>query len=429
MGKSVGKKLPRHCEGEVSVGNLNAIQIKNLIEPGTYDDGDGLRLVVKTAKYRYWFLRFQLDGKRRDMSLGGYPDLSLKEARAEAGVQRKKVLGGNDPLAARDADRIAKREALRAKAARGITFEVLANEYLEAHGAKWSDGWRKDWNRKLRLYVLNHIGSLPASDIGTEQVLKVLRPIWGAKTRTADEVRGQIERVLDAAKAHGLRDGENPARWRGHLDQLLSREAKKVAKKREHFAAMNWQDVPAFMHALQGDDSRDAFALRLLLLTAARSGMVRFAAWSEINLETAVWSLPAERMKTRQAFNIPLSPDVIDLLQSLPRTEGSPYLFPGVGRSGAMAKEAMRMLLKRMGRSDITNHGFRASFRTWAGDRPNYNREVCEIALAHDERDQTESAYSRSDFFEKRRELMNAWAQFITTPPAANVIQGDFKRA
>jgi integrase len=385
------------------MGNLNPKQVENLTEPGTYGDGEGLFLVIKAAGSKSWVLRFQLDGKRRDMGLGGYSKVSLKAARVKAGTQRKQLLEGNDPLTARDAERLAKREALRAKAARGITFEVLANEYLEAHGAKWSDGWRKDWSRKLRLYVLNHIGNLPASDIGTEQVLKVLRPIWSTKTRTADEVRSQIERILGAAIAHGLCDSDNPARWRGHLENLLSKDAKKAAKKRQHFAAMKWQDVPAFMHKLIDDDSRDAFALRLLLLTGARSGMVRFAVWSEFNLETRVWSLPAERMKTRQAFDIPLPQDVVELLQSLPRTEGSPYLFPGVGKSGAMAKEAMRMLLKRMGRSDITNHGFRSSFRTWASDRPSYNREVCEIALAHDERDQTESAYSRSDFFEKRR--------------------------
>lgn len=411
------------------MGNLNPKQVENLTKPGTYEDGEGLRLVIKATGRKYWFLRFQLDGTRRDMSLGSYPGVTLKAARAEAGAKRKQLMAGDDPLAARDAERLAKREALRVKAARGITFEVLANEYLEAHGAGWSDGWRKDWSRKLKLHALNHIGNLPASDIGTEQVLKVLRPIWSTKTRTADEVRSQIERVLDAAKAHGLRDGENPARWRGHLDALLSKADKKKATKRKHFAAMKWQDLPAFMLELMGSDSRDAFALRLLLLTGARSRMVRLAVWSEFDLDAGIWHLPDERMKNGQAFNIPLSSGAIELLQSLPRTEGSCYLFPGIGKSGAMGKEAMRMLLKRRGHSDITNHGFRSSFRTWASDRPNYNREVCEIALAHDDRDQTEGAYSRSDFFEKRRELMTAWAQFITTPPAENVIQGDFKRA
>ena len=411
------------------MGNLNPKQVENLTETGTHEDGEGLRLMVKSDGRKYWILRFQLNGKRRDMSLGAYPGVSLKAARMEASARRKQLMAGDDPLAVRDAERIAKREALRAKAARGRTFAMLAGEYLEAHGSGWSDGWRKDWSRKLKLYALDHIGKLPASDIGTEHVLKVLRPIWSTKTRTADEVRSQIERVLDAAKAHGLRDGENPARWRGHLDALLSKADKKKATKRQHFAAMKWQDVPALMVELKANQTRDANAIRLLLLTAARAGMVRFAVWDEFDLEAAIWSLPAERMKTRQAFDIPLSPDAIELLQTIPRIEGSPYLFPGNGKTGVIPKEAMRLFLHRMGHTSITNHGFRASFRTWASDRPNYNREVCEISLAHDERDQTEGAYSRSDFFEKRRELVNTWSQFITTPQADNVIQGDFKRA
>lgn len=411
------------------MGNLNARQVENLTEAGSYDDGEGLRLIVKPTGRKYWFLRFQLDGKRRDMSLGRFPDLGLKGARIEASASRKLLMAGTDPLADRDAQRLAKRDALQAKAARGITFEILANEYLEAHGAGWSEDWRKDWSRKLKLYALARIGKLPASEIGTEQVLKVLRPIWATKTRTADEVRGQIERVLDAAKARGLRDGENPARWRGHLDNLLSKTDKKKAIKRQHFAAMKWQEVPALMQELAAIQTRNANALRLLLLTAARAGMVRFAVWSEFDLDAAVWSLPAERMKMRQAFHIPLPPAAVELLQALPRIEGSPYLFPGNGKTGVIPKEAMRLLLHGMGHTDITNHGFRSSFRTWASERTHYPREVCELALAHDERDQTEGAYSRSDFFDKRRELMQTWAQFITTPPAANVIQGDFKRA
>jgi integrase len=260
-------------------------------------------------------------------------------------------------------------------------------------------------------------------------VLKVLRPIWSTKTRTADEVRGQIERVLDAAKAHGLRDGENPARWRGHLDNLLSKTEKKAARKGLRFAAMKWQDVPELMLKLTSCEGRDALALRLLLLTGARAGMVRFAPWAEFDLTNAVWSLPAERMKTGQAFDIPLPPDAVALLQSIPRIEGSPYLFPGQGKTGVMHKGAMRVLLHSIGHAGITNHGFRSSFRTWARERTLYASEVCEMALAHDERTKTEGAYDRSDLIEERRELMSAWAQFITTPPAANVIQGDFKRA
>lgn len=411
------------------MGTLSAIQVANLTEPGTYEDGEGLRLVVKSAGTKSWIFRFQLDGKRRDMGLGGYPKVSLKVARAKAGALTAQLVGGADPLAARDAERTAKRQALQEKASRSTTFEALANEYLEIHGRNWSEGWRDDWNRKLRLYVLNHIGNLPPSDIGTEQVLKILRPIWSSKTRTADEVRSQIERVLDAAKAHGLREGENPARWRGHLDNLLSKSDKKAARKGQRFPAMKWQDVPELMLKLADDERRDSFAIRLLLLTGARAGTVRFAPWVEFDLTNAVWSIPAGRMKTRVAFDIPLSPAAVALLQGIPRIEGSPYLFPGKGSTGVMHKGAMRLFLHGIGHADITNHGFRSSFRTWASDCTKFDKELCELALAHDQRTKTEGAYDRSDFFEKRRELMAAWGQFITTPPSANVIQGDFKRA
>ncbi|MCF5087957.1 tyrosine-type recombinase/integrase, partial [Pseudomonas gessardii] len=257
----------------------------------------------------------------------------------------------------------------------------------------------------------------------------VLQPIWAIKTRTADEGRGQIEQVLYAARARGLRVGENPARWRGHLDNLLSKAEKKRARKRQHFSAMKWQDVPALMFKLKESDVRDAIAARLLILTGARSHMIRFASWDEFDLTTGVWSLPAERMKMRQAFDIPLAPEVVELLQALPCVEGSPYLFAGQGKSGVMHANAIRALLHGLGHDDITRHGFRSSFRDWAGERTHYPREVCELALAHDERDQTESAYSRSDFVEKRRALMADWAKFITNPAASNVIQADFKRA
>ncbi|MEA1605585.1 tyrosine-type recombinase/integrase [Pseudomonas spirodelae] len=411
------------------MGTLSAIQVANLTEPGTYEDGEGLRLVVKSAGTKSWIFRFQLDGKRRDMGLGGYPKVSLKVARAKAGALTAQLVGGADPLAARDAERTAKRQALQEKASRSTTFEALANEYLEIHGRNWSEGWRDDWNRKLRLYVLNHIGNLPPSDIGTEQVLKILRPIWSSKTRTADEVRSQIERVLDAAKAHGLREGENPARWRGHLDNLLSKSDKKAARKGQRFPAMKWKDVPELMLKLADDERRDSFAIRLLLLTGARAGTVRFAPWVEFDLTNAVWSIPADRMKTGVAFDIPLSPAAVALLQGIPRIDGSPYLFPGKGKTGVMHKGAMRLFLHGIGHADITNHGFRSSFRTWASDCTKFDKELCELALAHDQRTKTEGAYDRSDFFEKRRELMTAWGQFITTPPSANVIQGDFKRA
>lgn len=411
------------------MGKLNPKQVENLTEPGPYEDGDGLRLIVKATGRKSWVLRFQINGRRREMGLGSYPEVGLKDARLAAGDQRKLLAAGTDPMAARDAERERQREEQRIKEARKVTFDALATEYWQAHGSSWSEKWRAGWLRKLELYAFPVIGRMPTCDIETEHVLRVLRPIWTEKTRTADEVRGQIEQVLDAAKSRRLRDGDNPARWRGHLANLLGKTEKRKARQRQHFPAMKWQDVPALMATIAGIDGHTAAAARLLILTGARSHMVRFAQWSEFDMEAGVWSLPAERMKMRQAFAIPLAPEVVELLESIPRIDDSPYLFPGQGKSGVMHANAIRNLLHGLGHDNVTRHGFRSSFRDWANERTHYPREVCELALAHDERDQTEGAYSRSDFIEKRRALMADWAKFITMPPAENVIQGDFKRA
>lgn len=281
----------------------------------------------------------------------------------------------------------------------------------------------------MELYAFDILGKLPVGEIETDHVLRVLQPIWLTKTRTADEVRGQIELVLDAAKARSLRQGENPARWRGHLDKLLSRVEKKKARLREHFPAMSWQEVPALMARLAEIEFRAAVATRLLILTASRAHMVQAARWSEFNLQTGIWTLSAERMKMRKAFSIPLAPEVVTMLEALPRIEESNFLFPGRGASGVMHANAIRNLLHDMGHADITRHGFRSSFRDWAGECTHHPREVCELALAHDERDQTEGAYSRSDLFNKRRLLMEAWAKFVTTPALGSVIHLELKQA
>ena len=318
------------------MGKLNPKQVENLTEPGTYEDGDGLRLVVKPTGRKSWLLRFQLAGRRREMGLGSFPEVSLKKARQDASTKRTQLSDGIDPLAARDIERAAQREAQRASEAKQLKFETLATEYRDAHGAAWSDKWRKGWLRKLELYAFDQIGKLSAEDIGTPEVLKVLQPIWATKTRTADEVRGQIEQVLDAAKARNLRQGENPARWRGHLDNLLSRAEKKKARKREHFEALRWQDVPTLMAKLSTNTTPASLAAQLLIMTSARAHMVRFARWDEFDLEAGTWSLPDERMKMRIAFVIPLAEEVVKLVKSIPQDEGSPFLFPGQGKTGVM---------------------------------------------------------------------------------------------
>jgi integrase len=399
------------------MGKLTTKTVESLARAsvaGKTNDGDGLYFQVAKGGSSSWIFRYKLDGRSREMGLGSFPTVSLSQARQLAADQRKVLATGADPLATRDTERAAKREAERQAAARRISFEDLARQHQEAHGTSWSEKWRKGWLRKLELYAFPTIGKLSADAIQTEHVLSVLRPIWATKTRTADEVRGQIEQILDAAKARRLREGDNPARWRGHLENLLSKAEKKKARQRQHFPAMHWRDLPELMRTLAQDSSRDAVAARLLILTGGRSHMIRFAQWPEMNFAAGTWALPAERMKMRKPFVIPLPSQAVDMLQSLPRTD-SPYVFPGKGKSGVMHANAIRNLLHELGHVDITRHGFRSTFRDWANECTHYPREVCELALAHDERDQTEAAYSRSDFLEKRRALMADWAIFCTS--------------
>lgn len=399
------------------MGKLTSKKVEALAkaaEPGKTIDGDGLYFQVSKSGGTSWIFRYKLDGRSREMGLGPFPAVTLSEARQQAADQRKVLASGSDPLASRDAAREAKREAERQAAARRKTFEDLTREYLQAHGGSWSEKWRKGWLRKLELYAFPTMGKLAADIIETEHVLTVLQPIWVTKTRTADEVRGQIEQVLDAAKARRLRNGDNPARWRGHLDNLLSKAEKKKARQRQHFPALHWKDTPKLMSTLARIQTRDAIATRLLILTGARYHMIRHAQWSEFDLIAGTWALPAERMKMRKPFVIPLAPQGIEMLQGLSSTD-STYLFPGQGKSGVMHNNAVRNLLHKLGHADITRHGFRSTFRDWANECTHYPREVCELALAHDERDQTEAAYSRSDLLEKRRALMTDWATFCMT--------------
>lgn len=401
------------------MGRLSAKFVEHLTEPGTYEDGDGLRLVVTSTGRKNWVFRFQIQGQRREMGLGEYPQVDLKKARATAFENRIQLLSDADPLARRQAEQAAKKELERREQAKQITFKTLAHDYRDAHGACWSEKWRKGWLRKLELYAFPFLGKLSADEIDTKQILKILQPIWATKTRTADEVRGQIEQILVAARSKGLREGENPARWRGHLENLLSRHEKKNARKRVHHPALPWQELPALIKVLHAIPTTASIAAQILILTGARSHMVRFARWEEFDLELGRWSLPPERMKTREPFAIPLAPEVVSLVKALTTSRGqSPYLFPGNGRSGVMHANGIRNLLHDLGYERITRHGFRSTFRDWAGETTAFPREVCELALAHDERGGTESAYSRSDYFEKRRELMSAWAKYATSTPA-----------
>lgn len=410
------------------MGKLNPKQVENLAEPGTYEDGDGLRLVVKATGRKSWVMRYQLNGKRREMGLGGFPDIGLKAARQAAADQRKLLTAGADPMATRDAEREALRASQKAAAAKAVTFKKVATDYISAHRAGWKNvKHAQQWENTLATYAEPVIGHLPAAEVSTAHVLEILQPIWITKTETASRVRNRIELILDAAKARGLRDGENPARWRGHLDKLLPKRAKVRAV--EHHTALPWPDLPAFMDELGKHDALSYAAIRLTILTACRTSEVLCATWDEIDLESRTWTIPAARMKAGKDHRVPLSEAAVEVLTSLPRVDDNPYLFPGARRGRPLSNLAMLMGLRRMGRGNLTMHGFRSTFRDWSAERTQYPREVCEMALAHKVADGAEAAYWRGDIFDKRRALMSDWAQYATTRPTPNIIQADFKRA
>lgn len=409
------------------MGKLNAKQVDNLSEPGTYGDGDGLRLMVKMSGSKSWVFRYQFQGKRRDMGLGSFPAVSLKAARLIIAEHRRTMAVGIDPMAARDAERERQQEEQRQQAAKRVTFESVTAEYIEAHRRAWKNAKHaQQWENTLATYAAPIIGQLSPAEITTGHVLEILQPIWAEKTETASRVRNRIELILDAAKAKGLRDGENPARWRGHLDKLLPKRSKVQA--RQHHAALPWSELPAFMVELAAHDDLTYQAMRLTILTACRTSEVLGATWTEIDLESRTWTIPAARMKASKDHRVPLSDAALAVLASLPRIEGSPYLFPGARKGRPLSNMAMLMGLRRMGRGELTMHGFRSTFRDWAAESTHYPREVCEMALAHTVATGAEAAYWRGDVFEKRRALMADWAAYATTAPAANVIHGDFKR-
>lgn len=403
------------------MGKLNPRQVENLATPGTYEDGDGLRLVVKPNAKKYWVLRFQLDGKRREMGLGSYPDVSLKEVRLEASAKRRMLMDGIDPLAARNAEREALRTTRQAETAKAVTFKTVAADYIAAHRSGWKNAKHaQQWENTLKTYAAPIIGELSPAEIQTDHVLKVLQDIWLTKPETASRVRNRIELVLDAAKARGLREGENPARWRGHLDKLLPKRSKVQAVK--HHAALPWQEMPAFMIELRKLDGLTYRAMEMTILTACRTSEVLGAKWGEIDLERRVWTVPPERMKMRKEHRVPLPDALLALLESLDRVEGNPHLFPGMRTGRPLSNMAMLMGLRQMKRDDLTMHGFRSVFRDWAGECTPHPRDVCEQALAHSLGNAVEAAYRRGDLFDKRRALMDDWAAYCTSAPAANVV-------
>lgn len=293
--------------------------------------------------------------------------------------------------------------------AKAVTFEEAAERYIEAHKAGWKNAKHAaQWTTTLKTYAYPLIGESPVQAIDTGLVLKVLEPIWTTKTETANRLRGRIESVLDWARVRGYRERENPARWRGHLEQLLPAPSK--VQRVQHHAALPYADLPKFMEALRAQDGVSASALEFAILTVARTGEVIGAKWSEIDLKERVWTIPAERMKAGKEHRVPFSARTLAILKSMKALGSGEYVFPGLNNK-ALSNMALLMLLRRMGREDITAHGFRSTFRDWAAERTNFPAEVAEMALAHAVGDKVEAAYRRGDLFAKRRELMTAWAK------------------
>ena len=387
---------------------LSPLSISRLKEPGLWAVGGvaGLYLHVNDRGARSWILRVVVGDKRRDMGLGGYPDIGVADARQKAREARLKIEQGIDPILLR---KQAKSE-LMALQATDKTFEQAAGEYIKIHADSWSnDKHRKQWERTLAAYAFPVVGKLSLRHIRQEHILKILEPIWTTKTETATRVRGRIESILDWAKVKGLRTGENPAAWKGHLDHMLPAPTR--LKNVEHLAAVPVRDMPGFMVKLRQASGTAAQALEFLILTAARSGEVRGITWQEVSLEDALWIVPAERMKMKKEHRVPLSDRAMSILKSQPRIDENPLVFPAP-RGSQMSDATMSAVLKRMG-VDATVHGFRSSFRDWCGDYTNYPRDLAEQCLAHGADDPVEAAYRRGDALERRREIMNEWSKFV----------------
>ena len=390
---------------------LTARTVATATIPGLYPDGRGLYLQVSGPTAKSWLYRYTLRSKTRAMGLGSALDdgLSLADARAKRDELRALVVHGIDPLKAKDAARAQDQLA----AAKSITFKEAAEQYIATHRA----GWRNvkhagQWAATLERDAYPIIGALPVSEIDTAIVLKVLQPIWTEKRETANRLRGRIESVLDWAKAREFRAGENPARWRGHLSMLLA--ARSTNEKRKHHAALPFIEVGAFMADLRTREGVGAHALEFAILTAARTGEAIGARWSEIDKAARVWIISGDRMKAGHEHRVPLSNAALAVLKRMRGFElPGEYIFPSVGRGRPLSNMAMLKQLERMKRPDLTVHGFRSTFKDWARERTNFADEISEVALAHTVGDkQTYAAYARGDLLDKRRRLMDAWAEF-----------------
>jgi len=382
--------------------------------PGRHHDGHGLYLQVVNRNSASWILRYVRAGKERILGLGPIHTVGLAEARIRARAARLQLLDGIDPLE----DRKAKKIAAKVAAAKTMTFEQCAKGYYDQHATKWKSArTRAQFLTSLAQHAFPVFGSLPVSVIDTGLVLQVLEPMWAGRTDLAQRVRTRIVNVLDWASVRGYRTGDNPARWKGHLAEALPARPK---SKTKHHPALPYGELPQFMSELRAQKGTAARALEFTILTAVRAGETLGARWSEIDLPNATWTIPAERMKAGEAHRVPLSTRAVELLGELYREDGNPFVF--IGGRGGLSTMAMPKVLRRMGRGDITTHGFRATFRTWCDEKTAFPHHVLEQALAHTIPSAVERAYRRSDLFEQRRRLMEMWATYSHGPVAAGEV-------
>lgn len=410
---------------------LKALQVKNLKEPGRHAVGGtppGLSLNITDSGARSWILRVTVQGKRRHIGLGSYPEVPLGEARELALQMKQKIRAGIDPVDERHAERAAHAAEQRHQ----TTFKEAFERYYEekVKGELKNEKHIKQWQSTVTTYVFPVFGDKAVSSITVEDVLSALRPIWSTKNETASRVRQRIEAVLDWSSVMELREGENPARWKGNLQQLLPSPNK--VQKENRYPAVALDEITTWFRLLSARDGIAARALAFLTLTAARSGEVRGAQWDEIDLKSSVWTVPAERMKAGREHRVPLSEAAVDLLSSTPRMQGCAYVFPSP-KNGQMSDMTISAVMRRIqaaeekegrlgfldprSRRPAVPHGLRSSFRDWAAEKTDYSRDMAEIALAHSIGSDVERAYRRGDMIEKRREMMEGWARFVCGSP------------
>jgi integrase len=392
-----------------SINKLSALKAANLKTPGFHGDGGGLYLQVSPAGTKSWVFRFKVSSRSRYMGLGSATTVSLAEAREAASECRKLRLQGIDPVEQRKQER----QRGRMESAKAMTFDQCRDAYIAAHAPSWKNPKHaQQWINTLSTYVTPVFGSLPVQSIDVGLVTKVLGPIWNTKPETAGRVRGRIESILDWARARGFREGENPARWRGHLDQLYPARSK--FRRVKHHEALPYPEIADFMTMLREQVGVAPRALEFVILTASRTGEALKATWDEFDLNTQTWVIPAHRMKGNRGHRVPLSNRAVEILEYMEGVRVNEFVFPGPKQGKPLSDMALLMTLRRMDYK-VTTHGFRSTFRTWAAEQTNFRHEVAESALAHVIGNKVEAAYQRGDLLEKRRALMEEWADYCST--------------